>query len=118
MRDEKIRIYVDTLNGSKEWKIQKLQGYVKIDSIINPRKGIITDVDWVLRTDEHNENFPCHCLSLHGGIYPDGSATWKKEIWFTGGYTKEKSVPKITDSLLNRWIGWKTVIYKLIMTQQ
>jgi hypothetical protein len=111
IRDDKIRINVDTLNGTEEWKNVEITGYVKIDSIINPRKSVITDIDWVARTDQHNEDFPCHGLSLHGGIYPDGSAAWKKEIWFTGGYTKEKSVPKITDSLMNRWIGWKTVIY-------
>ena len=36
----------------------------------------------------------------------------KKEIRFTKGY-KKKSVYKVTDSLMNRWIVWKTVIYNI-----
>lgn len=60
IKDDKIRINVDILNGSKEWKNVEIIGYVKIDSIINNRKGIITDIDWVSRTDQHNEKLPCH----------------------------------------------------------
>lgn len=111
INEEKIRINVDTLNDQQEWKNVEITGYIKVDSIINPDKKVISDIDWVARTSKHNENFPCYGIALHGGIYPDGSVAWKKQIWFTGGYTKEISIPKITDSLLNRWIGWKTVVY-------
>ena len=27
--------------------------------------------------------------------------------------TKEKSVTNVTNSLMNKWIGWKTVIYNI-----
>ena len=89
IRDEKIRINVDTFNGLKEWKNIKDTGYIRFDSIINPFKSIITYVDRIqgpmnimkifLIMDYH---------SIHAGIYPDGSTSWKKEIWFIGGYTK------------------------------
>lgn len=110
---DKVRINVDTLNTSKEWKNVEITGYVKVDSLIDPSTNVISDIDWVSRTDKHNENYPCYGVSLHGGIYPDGSIGWKKEIWFTGGYTKDISAQKITDSLLGRWIGWKTVVYNI-----
>ena len=89
-KNDKVRINVETPDSLPEWKNVEITGYVKIDSLVNPNDtNIISDIDWVSRTDRHNENLPCYGLSLHGGIYPDGTVAWKKEIWFTGGYTKE-----------------------------
>ena len=111
-KNDKVRINVDTPDSLPEWKNVEITGYVKIDSLINPNNTrIISDIDWVSRTDRHNEDLPCYGLSLHGGIYPDGNVAWKKEIWFTGGYTKERSSPKITEPIIDRWIGWKVVVY-------
>ncbi|MBA3977141.1 MAG: hypothetical protein H0X50_02960 [Nitrosopumilus sp.] len=113
-KNEKVRINVDTPHNLPEWKNVEITGYVKIDSLFNStEKDAIRDVDWVSRTDRHSENLPCYGLALHGGIYPDGSVAWKKQIWFTGGYTKEKSVPQITEPIINRWIGWKVAVYNI-----
>ncbi|MBA3749295.1 MAG: hypothetical protein H0X03_00065 [Nitrosopumilus sp.] len=113
-KNDKIRINVNTPKNLPEWKNVEITGYVKIDSLINStNKNIIRDIDWVSRTDRHNENLPCYGLSLHGGIYPDGTVAWKKEIWFTEGYTKEKSIPKITEPIIDRWIGWKVIVYNV-----
>ncbi|MDQ4074374.1 MAG: hypothetical protein M3162_08750 [Thermoproteota archaeon] len=112
--NERIRINVNTPANLSEWKNVEITGYVKVDYLINTKdKGIISDIDWVARTDKHNEDLPCYGLSLHGGIYPEGNVGWKKEIWFTGGYTKEKSSPPITQPIIDRWIGWKTVIHNV-----
>jgi hypothetical protein len=111
-KNDKVRINVDTPDSLPEWKNIEITGYVKIDSLVNMNDTkIISDIDWVSRTDRHNEDLPCYGLALHGGIYPDGTVAWKKEIWFTGGYTKERSVPKITEPIIDRWIGWKVVVY-------
>jgi hypothetical protein len=119
-KNNKIRINVGTASNLPPWKNIEITGYVKVDSFINStddinstNKNVITDIDWVSRTSIHNENLPCAGLSLHGGIYPDGTVAWKKEIWFTGGYTKEKSIPKITEPILNKWIGWKVIVHNI-----
>jgi hypothetical protein len=118
-KNNKIRINVGTSPNMPPWKNIEITGYIKVISLINSTdinstsKNGITDIDWVSRTSIHNENLPCAGLSLHGGIYPDGTVAWKKEIWFTGGYTKEKSIPRITEPILNRWIGWKVVIHNI-----
>jgi hypothetical protein len=113
-KNDKIRINIDTPKDLTPWKNIEITGYVKINSFINSTNtNGITDIDWVSRTSIHNENLPCAGLSLHGGIYPDGTVAWKKEIWFTGGYTKEKSIPQITEPLINRWIGWKVIVYNV-----
>jgi hypothetical protein len=118
-KNHKIRINVETPKNLPPWKNIEITGYIKIDSLINSThrnslnstsKNGVTDIDWVSRTSIHNEYLPCSGLSLHGGIYPDGTVAWKKEIWFTGGYTKEKSIPQITEPLINRWIGWKVIV--------
>ncbi len=113
-KNDKIRINIDTPKNFTPWKNIEITGYVKINSFINSTNtNGITDIDWVSRTSIHNENLPCAGLSLHGGIYPDGTVAWKKEIWFTGGYTKEKSIPQITEPIINRWIGWKVIVYNV-----
>ncbi len=121
-KNNKIRINVGTSKNLPQWKNIEITGYVKIDSFINSTNGKninatskngITDIDWVSRTSTHDENLPCSGLSLHGGIYPDGTVAWKKEIWFTGGYTKEKFTPQVTEPLIGRWIGWKVVVYNI-----
>jgi hypothetical protein len=113
-KNDKIRINIDTPKDLTPWKNIEITGYVKINSFTNSTNtNGITDIDWVSRTSIHNENLPCAGLSLHGGIYPDGTVAWKKEIWFTGGYTKEKSIPQITEPIINRWIGWKVIVYNV-----
>ncbi len=56
---------------------------------------------------------PCEGTALNGGLYLDGKVSWKKEIWHTGGYSDARGVSEIPNSLINKWIGWKTVMYNL-----
>jgi hypothetical protein len=49
-----------------------------------------------------------------GLLHADGSIGWKKEIWHTGGYSEEKSKVKVTtEPVLERWVGWKVIIYNI-----
>ena len=48
-----------------------------------------------------------------GTIDIDGNVRWKKEIWHTGGYTDARAADNVTDSILDRWIGWKVVMYNI-----
>lgn len=126
-----IRINAITPKGYSQWKNIEMTGYVKAIPIINQTTiatssiskkdngdnsedtGNIVDIDWRARGGMHNSNVPCEGTSLNGGIYIDGTVAWKKEIWHTGGYTDARGVAKATNSIADRWIGWKIVIYNI-----
>jgi hypothetical protein len=112
----KVRMSVDTPLNAPMWKNVEITGYVKINSIIpnDNNKVNYTDLAWFARGGTHTQTSPCEGLALIGGIHDDGSVGWKKEIWFTGGYTDELAQAKPTDSIVGRWIGWKVVMYNII----
>jgi hypothetical protein len=56
---------------------------------------------------------PCEGTSLKGILRINGVAAWQKEIWHTGGYTNTRAVISATNPILDRWIGWKVVIYNI-----
>lgn len=121
-----IRMSVLTPRGAQPWKNVEMTGYVKIDSLTtrslfggsnnnnNEDSAISSDIDWRARGARHNSNVPCEGTALNGGIYVDGTVAWKKEIWHTGGYTDARGTGKATtNSILDRWIGWKVVMYNI-----
>jgi hypothetical protein len=107
-----VRMHVITPITAQPWKNVEITGYVRVDSIIY-HKNSYRDIAWLARSGIHTDNLPCDGTALIGGIHDDGTVGWKKEIWFTGGYTKELAIAKVTDPLLGRWIGWKVVIYNI-----
>lgn len=108
-----VRMNVTTPHNSKQWKNVEITGYVKVISIKNRDKDIPEDIAWLARGGIHNADARCNGTALIGGIHVDGSVGWKKEIWFTGGYTDELAKAKVANSLLERWIGWKVVMYNI-----
>ena len=108
-----VRMNVTTPTNYKQWKNVEITGYVKVISIKDIHKDIPNDIAWLARGGPHNENARCNGTALIGGIHLDGTVGWKKEIWFTGGYTDELSKAKATGSILDRWIGWKVVMYNI-----
>jgi hypothetical protein len=108
-----VRMAVTTPQNSEPWKNVEITGYVKVISIKNRDKGIPEDIAWFARGETHNDDARCNGTALIGGIHEDGSVGWKKEIWFTGGYTDELAKAKVTNSLVDRWIGWKVVMYNI-----
>lgn len=121
--DTSIRINVDTLSGQRQWKNVEITSYVKIISAINDSKTDDAEddsntaeyeLDFRARSGDHNSESPCEGTSMIGLLHVDGSIGWKKEIWHTGGYSDEKDKAKVTtESVLNRWIGWKVIIYNM-----
>lgn len=128
VNSSKVRIRVDTLPGQEEWKNVEMTGYVKmISSTLTTGSSEFSDQDegnedgdsldphltWRARGGRHNDMVPCEGTALNGGLYFDGKVSWKKEIWHTGGYTDTRGVSDIPNSLVNKWIGWKTIMYNL-----
>jgi hypothetical protein len=110
-----VRMNVKTLEGESNWKNVEMTGYVKIVSVFekSSNKVIENDLTWYARGGKHNPEFPCEATAYMGGLYDNGKVGWKKELWFVGGYTDEKQSNKVTNSLVDRWIGWKVVIYNV-----
>ncbi|MBV9178523.1 MAG: hypothetical protein JO297_15975 [Nitrososphaeraceae archaeon] len=118
-----IRLSVVTPPGGEPWKNVEMTGYVKIDSTRtmrsffgsnNEESDSTSGIDWRARGGRHNSDVPCEGTALNGGIYVDGTVAWKKEIWHTGGYTDARGTGKATTNpILERWIGWKVVMYNI-----
>ena len=134
INDSMIRMNVITPKGYTQWKNVEMTGYVKAiplnksaatTSLNNNsaatnngnnnegESGNIMDIDWRARGAEHTSKEPCKGTALNGGITIDGTVSWKKEIWHTGGYTDARGVDKATSSIADRWIGWKVVMYNI-----
>jgi hypothetical protein len=130
INNSNTRMNVNTPSGDIPWKNIEMTGYVKAIPIINETNSLIVsnnvntdnnndesktieDIDWRARGGVHNSDVPCQGTALGGGIYLDGKVAWKKEIWHTGGYTDARGTTKVTNSISDRWIGWKIVIYNI-----
>jgi len=123
-----VRMNVETPTGMEPWKNVEITGYAKVISVKASKNNsdnnktnsanqdysqTLNDVAWYARSGRHNSESPCEGTALIGGIHTDGSVGWKKSIWFTGGYTDERALNQVTKPLLDRWIGWKVVIYNI-----
>jgi hypothetical protein len=108
--EDQVRMNVNTPKGEQQWKNVEITGYAKVISAESSKDR----VDWYARGARHSSGVPCEGTSLKGNIRVNGEVFWQKEIWHTGGYTNEKARAVATDnSLLDRWIGWKVVIYNI-----
>jgi len=110
-----VRMNVKTLEGESNWKNVEMTGYAKISGVISnsSNKVIENDLTWYARGGKHNQEIPCEATAYMGGLYDNGKVGWKKELWFVGGYTDERQSAKVTNSLIDRWVGWKVVIYNI-----
>ena len=110
-----VRMNVKTLEGETNWKNVEMTGYAKIAGVIanSSNKVIENDLTWYARGGKHNQEIPCEATAYMGGLYDNGKVGWKKELWFVGGYTDERQSAKVTNSLVDRWVGWKVVIYNI-----
>jgi hypothetical protein len=107
--EDQVRMTVGTPKGEEQWKNVEITGYARVLSADSDSD----DLDWYARGGTHNSDIPCAGTALKGTISVDGEVSWLKEIWHTGGYTRPKDTHKATDSILNRWIGWKVVMYNI-----
>jgi hypothetical protein len=104
-----VRMEVLRLPGSAEWKNVEMTGYAKIIPTMNPNDSLV----WSVRGGVHNDTVPCEGTALKGEIDVNGTVSWVKEIWHTGGYTSKRAEVQATDPIIGRWIGWKVVVYNL-----
>ncbi len=121
-----VRMNVETPPNTSLWKNVEITGYVKVESIMNGSDGdeesvgrsgdvLTPSLDWRARSGIHNSKSPCEGTALTGELnMVDNTASWKKEIWHTGGYTDSRDEIQASDKpLIGKWIGWKTVIYNI-----
>jgi hypothetical protein len=122
-----IRINVNTSSDLEPWRDVEMTGYVKIVTI-NPSSSNFTnstdsrslsaddndieDIAWYARGGKRNDEVPCEGTAYFGGLHPDGTVSWKKSIWWTGGYTEHRFKHKIlSDEMIGKWMGWKVIMY-------
>ncbi|HXW12405.1 MAG TPA: hypothetical protein VD694_06570, partial [Nitrososphaeraceae archaeon] len=128
VNNSEVRMRVGTLPGQEEWKNVEMTGYVRMisptpatessessgqDEGSEDGDSLDPHLTWRARGGRHNDMVTCEGTALNGGLYLDGRVSWKKEIWHTGGYSDARGVSEIPNSLINKWIGWKTVMYNL-----
>jgi hypothetical protein len=107
--EDQVRMKIGTSEDESEWKNVEITGYAKVLWADSPSDHI----DWYARGGKHSSSAPCEGSALKGWISTEGTVSWIKEIWHTGGYTKARDTHKVTGSIVNRWIGWKVVMYNI-----
>jgi hypothetical protein len=107
--EDQVRMKIGTSEDEPEWKNVEITGYAKVLWADSPSDHI----DWYARGGKHSSSVPCEGSALKGWISTEGTVSWIKEIWHTGGYTKARDAHKVTGSIVNRWIGWKVVMYNI-----
>jgi hypothetical protein len=107
--EDQVRMKIGTSEDEPEWKNVEITGYAKVLWADSPSDHI----DWYARGGKHSRSVPCEGSALKGWISTEGTVSWIKEIWHTGGYTKARDTHKVTGSIVNRWIGWKVVMYNI-----
>jgi hypothetical protein len=107
--EDQVRMKIGTSEDESEWKNVEITGYAMVLWADSPSDHI----DWYARGGKHSSSAPCEGSALKGWISTEGTVSWIKEIWHTGGYTKARDTHKVTGSIVNRWIGWKVVMYNI-----
>jgi hypothetical protein len=114
-----VRLNVDTLPNMVPWRDVEITGYAKIVGKvpIDGNSRVVTDdfdLNWLARGGRHSTEHPCEGSAFIAILDINGTVAWKKEIWFPGGYADERDRSKVlSDPLLNRWIGFKAIMYNI-----
>ena len=103
---------VNTPARQAEWRDVEITGYAKIISA--SEEGDEAGLQWYARGGNHTDEHPCEGTSVKGRLHVNGTANWKKEIWHDEGYTDENGTEQATTHpILDKWIGWKVIIYNI-----
>lgn len=131
-----VRLVVETPDGVTEWKNVEITGYAKLSlptsfnstsstdsesintTTNNSESEEIDDLAFIGRSGRHSSEVPCEGTAYVGGLHSEGSVGWKKEIWHTDGYTDERARNVVAKPILDRWVGWKTIIYDVHVNNQ
>ena len=101
-----IRMHVDSPSG--KWKNEEITGYFRV----------LNGDDQVTMIARHgpsyHDNGGCDAYGYYGMTAVDGNVFFKKKLYhFDGGYTKRLAQIQALDSILDKWIGMKFVVYDL-----
>jgi hypothetical protein len=107
--DFSVRMNVNTTDGMPSWKNVEMTGYLKVIST----NASDSSLDWYARGRMHTSISPCEGVAYHSGLRVNGTVFWQKEIWHTGGYTDFRSRANMTHPILDRWIGFKAIMYNI-----
>jgi hypothetical protein len=107
--EDQVRMTVGTSAGQEQWRDVEITGYANVLSADSDTDHL----DWYARGGIHSSAVPCVGSALKGTISVNGKASWVKEIWHTGGYTKPRDVQQVSNTILHRWIGWKVIMYNI-----
>jgi hypothetical protein len=107
--DFSVRMNVNTSDSEQWWKNVEMTGYAKVISAASNDAAL----DWYGRGGLHISSSPCEGVAYHAGLRADGSVFWQKEIWHTGGYTGLRSNIAAIHPLLERWVGFKAIMFNM-----
>ena len=107
--DFSARMNVNASDSAHWWKNVEMTGYVKVVSATSSNPAL----DWYARGGLHTSQSPCEGIAYHAGLRVDGTIYWQKEIWHTGGYTDFRSNITATNSLPERWVGLKVIMFNI-----
>jgi hypothetical protein len=95
------------MQSSKDWKNVEMTGYVKFNSASDD------NFSWYARGGRHYEE-DCEGTAYKGRLfYYSGETGFAKEQWHSGGYSFSSS-KDVTSSIMDRWIGFKFVVYNTV----
>ena len=109
-----------------DWKNVEITAYIKVSKVIDDDDNGGAHFEWYCRGGpKHCGNGPCEesdcdtCegTSYHANIYEkkdnEGKVKLEKELEHTSGYYYGDKT-KVTDSLKDRWVGYKAVFYSIM----
>jgi hypothetical protein len=131
-----VRLVVETPSNMTDWKNVEITGYAKLSlpTIVNSTSSSnsnfisspmnnseseeIDDLAFIGRSGRHSSEVPCEGTAYVGGLHNEGSVGWKKEIWHTVGNTDDRARKLVNDAILDRWVGWKVIIYDMHLNNE
>jgi hypothetical protein len=116
--NQKVLATKGYMQDANDWKNVEMTGYVKLNDFDSNAY-----FSWYARSGRHThdeapngENQECEGTGVKPRIYYNGNTASVKELWHNEGYAVTNRIDGSTDDLEGRWIGIKTVIYNVKMS--
>ena len=93
------------MQAPNDWKNVEMTGFVKV----NKASDTSDNFAWYARGGRHSDGIACEGSAYKGDIYYDGRFRVAKETWHVS-YEYAPYGKKTTDSIMGRWVGFKTII--------
>lgn len=116
--NQKVLATKGYMQDPNDWKNVEMTGYVELNDYDSNAY-----FSWYARSGRHThdeapngENQECEGTGVKPRIYYNGNTASVKELWHNEGYAVTNRISGSTDDLEGRWIGIKTVIYNVKMS--